>query len=223
MRRLTVHFIPAVLSLACAMPPAAAWAQQATSLPPNDAPSPAPAGAHPDQKLPALNTPVKVEDIKVYGNKQIGTGAIMAVVPFSVGSMVTQAQITQGLQDIMTLYQRQNIGGKFHQTLKLDGKRVQIAWTIEETGGPAHLNTPLVLESVAFDGNLHIATSALKEAVRLHPGDEVTPAAVLQDEKAIQALYVKKNIGVTIVPESRDLHKDGHVALTYHLTEKATD
>ncbi|OAG77608.1 surface antigen [Acetobacter malorum] len=88
-------------------------------------------------KLPTLNTPVKVEEIKVSGNKQVSTGAIMAVVPFHVGSMVTQAQITQGLQDIMKLYQQQNIGGKFHQSLSLDGKRVKVEWAIEETGGPA--------------------------------------------------------------------------------------
>ncbi|MBS1000935.1 hypothetical protein JK169_07890 [Acetobacter persici] len=223
MRRLTAHFIPAALSLACAMPPAAAWAQQATSLPPNDAPSPAAPGVHPDVRLPAPATPVRVEEIKVSGNKLVSTPAIMAVVPFHVGSMVTQAQITQGLQDIMKLYQQQNIGGKFHQNLKLDGKRVQVEWAIEETGGPAHLNKPLVLESLGFDGNLHIATSALKEAVHRQPGDQVTPATVLEDEKAIQALYVKKNIGVTIVPESRAPHKDERVTLVYHLTEKATD
>ncbi|WP_061500764.1 POTRA domain-containing protein [Acetobacter malorum] len=222
MRRLIAHFIPAVLSLACAMPPAAAWAQQATSLPPNDAPSPAP-NMHPDVKLPTLNTPVKVEDIKVSGNKRVSTEAIMAVVPFHVGSMVTQAQITQGLQDIMKLYQQQNIGGKFHQSLSLDGKRVKVGWAIEETGGPADFQKPLVLESLGFDGNLHVSTSALKEAVHRQPGEQVTPATVLADEKAIQALYVKKNIGVTIVPESHAPHKDERVTLTYHLTEKAND
>lgn len=223
MRRLTAHFLPAVLSLACVMPPAAAWAQRATSLPPNDAPSPAPAGAQQDVRLPAPATPIKVEQIKVSGNRQVSTSAIMGVVPFHVGSMVTQAQITQGLQDIMKLYQQQNIGGKFHQNLKLDGKRVQVEWSIEETGGPAHLNKPLVLESLGFDGNLHIATSDLKAAVHRQPGEQVTPATVLEDEKAIQALYVKKNIGVSIVPESRAPHQDGRVILTYHLTEKAPD
>ncbi|OAG77609.1 surface antigen [Acetobacter malorum] len=94
---------------------------------------------------------------------------------------------------------------------------------MKRPAAPQGFEKPLVLESLGFDGNLHVSTSALKQAVHRQPGEQVTPATVLADEKAIQALYVKKNIGVTIVPESRAPHKDQRVTLTYHLTEKAND
>ena len=222
MRRQTTRFISAAFCLVCGMLPLAAGAEEASSLPPSDAPSQLP-GAHPEIKLPAINTPVNVQSIKISGNKQISTEALMAVVPFHVGSSVREAQFTEGLQEILSLYQQINVGGKFHEKLELDGKKVKVGWTIEETGGPARFEKPLVLQSIGFDGNLYVATSALKKAVHRQPGERVTPATVLEDEKAIQALYVKKNIGVTIVPESRAPHKDERVTMIYHLTEKASD
>ncbi|MCI1438445.1 MAG: hypothetical protein LKI03_01905 [Acetobacter indonesiensis] len=198
------------------------WAQQAsTSAPPYDAPTQVPGDGK--SALPPVTAPLVLKQLTILGNQRIPANRLMAAVPFHVGDTVSQSRITQGLQDVMKVYQQDNVGARFHQNLKLTGKNVEVEWKIEETGAAATTTSPLKLESVDFSGNLHVATSELRKVLHLQPGQTVTPDDVLSDEKAIQAVYVKKNIGVTIEPDVQYPHKDERVAITYKVTEKSPD
>ncbi|GAA09855.1 hypothetical protein NKW84_13530 [Acetobacter senegalensis] len=199
-----------------------AWAQTPTSIPPSDAPSQTPQSKE-TTALPPVNKPLVLKQLTIAGNQRIPSNRLMAAVPFHVGDTISQSRITEGLQDVMKVYQQENVGGKFHQNLKINGKDVIVEWTVEETGAAADPVRPLKLESADFTGNLHISTANLRKALHIQPGGIVTPAEVLSDEKSVQAMYVKKNIGVTIVPEVRYPHHDDRVAITYHVTERAPD
>lgn len=193
-----------------------------TSVPPADAPSQTPGNVG-GQPLPPLDKPLKIEAISLTGNKRVSTAQLMAAVPFKVGEHVSQARITAGLQDVMKVYQSQNLTGTVQQALNIKDGSVRINWHITEADHAPSSGKPLVVEDISFDGNLHVATFALRNATKLRPGQSVTPAAMLADEKAMQALYVKKNIGVAISPKVTHPHKDNRVNITYSFTEKAPD
>ncbi|BBC79263.1 surface antigen [Acetobacter orientalis] len=193
-----------------------------TSLPPGDAPTQAPGNAQ-AKGLPPLDKPLKITGITLSGNQRLSTAQLMAAVPFKVGEHVSQARITAGLQDVMKVYAQHNLTGTVKQALDINGESVHVRWNITEAEPAPTTDQPLVVESINFDGNLHVATHALRGASKLQPGQNVTPAAMLADEKAMQALYVKKSIGVTIVPSVTHPHNDNRVKITYHLTERSPD
>lgn len=193
-----------------------------TSLPPGDAPTQAPGNADP-KGLPQLNKPLKITGITLSGNQRITTAQIMAAVPFKVGDHVSQARITAGLQDVIKVYAQHDLTGGVKQALDINGDDVHVRWSITESERAATGTQPLVVESLSFEGNLHVATHALRGASKLQPGQTVTPDAMLADEKAMQALYVKKSIGVTIAPTVTHPHNDNRVKITYHITERSPD
>lgn len=201
----------------------AAQAQQApTSVPPSDAPTQTPGTASP-KGLPPLDAPLHIKAINITGNQRLTTGKLLAAVPFKVGSTASQAHITGGLQNIIALYQKNNLTGHVKQALDINGHDVKVNWAITEAENPPATQQAFVVEDISFDGNLHVATSDLKKASSLQKGQVVTPERMLADEKAMQALYVKKSIGVTITPKVTHPHNDNRVAITYRLDEKSPD
>lgn len=215
------HLFCTVLGFALIGSSVTAQAQVPTSVPPSDAPTQTP-GNVAAKPFEPVSAPLKIESLTLTGNQRIATATLLAAVPFKVGDKVPQARITEGLQTIMKVYQQHHLTGDVHQQLSLNGQSVKVTWQIKEATADA-AEQQLVLDSVSFDGNLHVSKTALHDATRLRPGQTVTPVAMLADEKAMQLLYTKKNIGISIKPEVTHPHHDNRVNIIYHLDEKASD
>ncbi|CAI9121818.1 POTRA domain-containing protein [Brytella acorum] len=171
---------------------------------------------------PGDNTPLTLKILKITGNQKVSTDEIMAVLPFHLNDTVTRAQINDGIQKIIELYRTKNVGARFGEKERFAGKAVHLFITIEEQAATAApTQQPFVLDKVNFTGNTTISAADLEAATTLRPGAQVSTEAVTADEKAIQALYAKKNIPVMIEPAAEQPNHDNHVVLTYKITEKA--
>ncbi|MBB2200019.1 POTRA domain-containing protein [Gluconacetobacter tumulisoli] len=173
---------------------------------------------------PSPTTPLKLKSLTITGNQQVSTADILAAVPFHEGDTVTRNQIDAGAQDVMAVYQKKNVGLKFGEKLKFLGNAVQVQWIIEEQAPQAAAPAAaLVVDQIVFQGNKQISSDALTAATKLRPGSPVDQDAVMADQKAVQAVYQKKNIGVAIQVVPSQPNHDNHVILTYQITEKSGD
>ncbi|NHO31308.1 POTRA domain-containing protein [Acetobacter fallax] len=164
---------------------------------------------------PGANEPLKLKGLHITGNKLVSTADIMSVVPFHVGDLVSQDQISQGLDAVENLYKSKNIGGSFGGGLKFTGNTVDVSWAITEQ---APLAAPVV-DGVVFSGNSKIPTDALTAATKLRPGSPVSDDAVKADQKAISDLYKSKQISASVgmTPSSP---VPNHFVVTWNIVEK---
>ncbi|GBQ81702.1 surface antigen protein [Gluconacetobacter johannae DSM 13595] len=173
---------------------------------------------------PSPTTPLKLKSLSIVGNQQVPTADILAAVPFHEGDTVTRNQIDAGAQDVMGVYQKKNVGLKFGEKLKFTGNVVQVQWVIEEQAPQAAAPAAaLVVDQIVFQGNKAVSAADLTAATKLRAGSPVDEAAVMADQKAVQALYQKKSIGVAIQVVPTQPNHDNHVVLTYQITEKSSD
>ncbi|AQS87451.1 surface antigen protein [Neoasaia chiangmaiensis NBRC 101099] len=178
--------------------------------------------AHAAAAAPAADTPLTLKVLKVSGNQQISTDAIMAALPYHVGDTVTRNQLDAGIQQVMALYKDKNVGAKFGERERFVGKTIQLYVTIQEMApNAAPAAAALVVDQINFVGNSKVPTPELQAATKLRPGSPISTEAVTADETAMQAVYKKHNIGSQIQPVATQPNHDNHVVLTYQITETA--
>jgi len=171
---------------------------------------------------PGPDVPLKLTVLKVQGNQRVATSDIDAALPFHVGDTVTRAQVNDGLQKVLALYQQKNVGARFGEKTTFVGKTIQVLVSVDEqAAGAAPAASALMLDSVSFTGNSRISSADLSAATQMRAGQTVTDQSVAADETAIQALYKKRGIGAQIQPEATYPHHDNHVVLVYKITETA--
>ncbi len=167
---------------------------------------------------PAADAPLKLKKLVITGNKDVTTEEIMAALPFHQGDTVTQNQIAEGVQDVLGVYKKKNVGVSFGQKMKFIGnKDVEVQWLIGEQAAQAP--QALVVDEVVFTGNKKVSTADLQAATALKAGSEVSNDTVSADQQAIQALYKKKNVSMS-VGMTPTYPTPGHAVVTWIIVEK---
>ncbi|GBQ30449.1 POTRA domain-containing protein [Gluconacetobacter sacchari] len=169
---------------------------------------------------PPANQPLKLKSLVISGNKQVSTDEILAALPFHQGDTVTRNQIDAGVQDVMGVYQKKNVGLKFGEKLKFAGSAVNVEWMIEEQAPQAARQVALVVDRIVFQGNKKLSDADLTAATRLRPGSTIDQAAMAADQQAVQQAYKKHNVSAAIGVVPSQPAGDNHVVLTYQITEK---
>ena len=99
----------------------------------------------------------------------------------------------------------------------IGNKDVEVQWLIGEQAAQAP--QALVVDEVVFTGNKKVSTADLQAATALKAGSEVSNDTVSADQQAIQALYKKKNVSMS-VGMTPTYPTPGHAVVTWTIVEK---
>lgn len=169
---------------------------------------------------PPATAPLKLKSLVITGNKQVSTDDILAALPFHQGDTVTRNQIDAGVQDVMGVYQKKNVGLKFGEKLKFAGSAVSVEWVIDEQAAPEVQHVALVVDKIVFEGNKKLSAADLTNATKLRPGSTIDQAAMAADQEAVQKAYQAHNVSAAIQVVPSQPAGDNHVVLTYQISEK---
>jgi outer membrane protein assembly factor BamA len=177
-----------------------------------------PVAAHAAQ-APGPDAPLKLSLLSITGNSQVKTADLDAALPFHQGDTVTRNQITEGTNDLIGVYRKQNVGGHFGTKTTFLGNTVKVYYMItEDAPAAAPAKAQLVVDNVVVSGNKQVKTADIDAAIKLKPGAPVNEDAVRADMSAIQGVYKKANVGMSVVPDFA-YPQPNHVVITYKITE----
>ena len=168
------------------------------------------------------DTVYTVGKVTITGNKSVPTDQLMAVVQEHPGSKVTANDIIADRDAISKVLENAHVVGSVNPTVRTQGARSEIVFTIVDQGVQAPVVTKVApkLDQEIFEGNASIASDKLADASGLKPGDDLSNEKILAAEQAIFAVYkgAKLPVSVQISGENKSV-ANGKIDVIWHITE----
>ena len=154
-----------------------------------------------------FSTPVKIKEIEITGNKNVGTKKILKALQIKKGDEYSEEAVSKGLQNIYQLGFFENITV---EVVEVEGG-INVTYVVTEKS---------LIKRIEFKGNKKFSNAKLEKEIESKEKEPFDRRKMQEDVEKIVALYKEKGYAnVKVEPYTTEDEKSGMMIVTFFITE----